>query len=309
MPALKKCSYARCNSPAQFGFPTESEAMYCDVHKAEGMKDFLDDSPHDTDKGKDVKAEEEKQNYYDVLGVKKDASPTDIRRKYHKLALGCHPDKYPGDSEKEAQFRDISEAYTVLSDPEKRNVYDRSGEEGVASSEAFQGSFPEGFTVVNAKEMFRNQFGDADTGLVDDQTFFYEFLKTNTVTGQQEPAKAPVHVQTIRKGNKVITKTQMVVQREGRNPRIYTLEKTVTTNPDGTETVEEKEWNKELSALAVCCLSIFGCLYLLTCGCGCNFGCNCCFNGCCGILPVLCRAVKNKNETMGEPPTTENMDR
>ncbi len=156
--------------------------MYCDAHKAEGMKDFLGDFPHDNDNGKDVKAEEGKQNYYDVLGVKKDASPTDIRHTYHKLALECHPDKYPGDSEKEARFRDISEAYAVLSDPEKRNVYDRSGDEGVASSEAFQGSFPEGFTVVNAKEVFRKQFNDPDTGVVDDQTFFYEFLKTNTIT-------------------------------------------------------------------------------------------------------------------------------
>ncbi len=152
--------------------------MYCGVHKAEGMKDFLDDAGHDNVNEK----KEGKQNYYDVLGVQKDASPADIRRKYHKLALGCHPDKFPGDGEKEALFRDISEAYAVLSDPEKRNVYDRSGEEGVTSSEAFQGSFPEGFTVVNAKEMFHNQFSDADTGIIDDQTFFYEFLKTNTVT-------------------------------------------------------------------------------------------------------------------------------
>ncbi len=158
--------------------------MYCGEHKAEGMTDFLNDSPDDkgNGKGKDVDGPVGKQNYYEVLGVKKDSSTAQIRRAYHKLALECHPDKFPGDDSKEAQFRDISEAYTVLSDLEKRNIYDRSGEEGVASSEAFQGSFPKGFTVVNAKEVFRNQFGDAESGIIDDQTFFYEFLKTNTVT-------------------------------------------------------------------------------------------------------------------------------
>ncbi len=164
--------------------------MYCGAHKAEGMKDFLDASHDDPKSQSDGKgkgeaktaAAPEKQNYYHVLGVEKNSSPAEIRRAYHKLALTCHPDKYPGDSEKEKQFLGISEAYTVLSDPEKRNVYDRSGEEGVASSEAFKGSFPEGFTVVNAKELFRNQFGDAEAGMVEDQTFFYEFLKTNTVT-------------------------------------------------------------------------------------------------------------------------------
>ena len=63
-------------------------------------------------------------NLYERIGVAKDASDTDIKKAYRKLALTHHPDK-GGDAEK---FKQISEAYAVLSDPEKRRVYDKTGE-------------------------------------------------------------------------------------------------------------------------------------------------------------------------------------
>lgn len=67
------------------------------------------------------------QKYYDVLGVSKTASTDEIKKAFRKLALKAHPDK-GGDPE---QFKDISVAYEVLGDPEKRKLYDKFGEEGV----------------------------------------------------------------------------------------------------------------------------------------------------------------------------------
>ena len=70
----------------------------------------------------------EKKDYYEVLGVPKDATEQQIRKAYHKLALKWHPDKNP-DNRKEAEekFKEIGEAYSVLSDPKKRNEYDNGG--------------------------------------------------------------------------------------------------------------------------------------------------------------------------------------
>jgi curved DNA-binding protein len=66
-------------------------------------------------------------DYYETLGVKKDVTPAEIKKKYRKLALKYHPDKNKGDKTAEAKFKEISEAYAVLSDPEKKKQYDRFG--------------------------------------------------------------------------------------------------------------------------------------------------------------------------------------
>ncbi|MFO8011438.1 MAG: DnaJ C-terminal domain-containing protein [Dehalococcoidia bacterium] len=69
-----------------------------------------------------------KKDYYQVLGIKRDASEKDIKQAYRKLARKYHPDVNPGDSSTESKFKEINEAYQVLSDPEKRKKYDRFGE-------------------------------------------------------------------------------------------------------------------------------------------------------------------------------------
>lgn len=66
-------------------------------------------------------------DYYERLGVSKSSTPTEIKKAYRKLALKYHPDKNKGDKEAEAKFKEISEAYAVLSDPEKKNQYDTYG--------------------------------------------------------------------------------------------------------------------------------------------------------------------------------------
>ena len=72
-----------------------------------------------------------KRDYYDVLGLSRDASDQEIKSAYRKLALKYHPDKNPGDKSAEENFKEAAEAYSILSDPEKRARYDRFGHSGM----------------------------------------------------------------------------------------------------------------------------------------------------------------------------------
>lgn len=74
---------------------------------------------------------QQKKDYYEILGVRRDASPEDIRKAYHKVALKYHPDRNKGNAEAEAKFKEAAEAYDVLRDPEKRKRYDQLGHEGL----------------------------------------------------------------------------------------------------------------------------------------------------------------------------------
>ncbi|KAK5877759.1 hypothetical protein CesoFtcFv8_025236 [Champsocephalus esox] len=111
--------------------------------------------------------------YYQMLGVQKNASQDDIKKAYRKSALKWHPDKNPDNKdEAEKRFKEISEAYEVLSDEDKRNTYDRYGKEGLSAGgrgggrgeggghySHFGGS---GFTFRNPDDVFREFFGGSD---------------------------------------------------------------------------------------------------------------------------------------------------
>ncbi len=92
-----------------------------------------------------------KRDYYEILGVSHNADDNEIKASYRKLALKYHPDRNPGDKEAEEKFKEAAEAYEVLRDPEKRNIYDQYGHEGL------QGT---GFSGFGGFEDIFSSFGD-----------------------------------------------------------------------------------------------------------------------------------------------------
>lgn len=78
-----------------------------------------------------------KRDYYDILGLQKGASDSEVKSAYRKAALKYHPDRNPGDQEAESAFKEASEAYEVLSNPEKRATYDRFGHQGLGGGAGF----------------------------------------------------------------------------------------------------------------------------------------------------------------------------
>ncbi|XP_047445639.1 dnaJ homolog subfamily B member 6a isoform X2 [Mugil cephalus] len=109
-------------------------------------------------------------DYYQILGIRRGASADDIKKAYRKLALRWHPDKNPDNKEEaEKKFKELSEAYEVLSDANKRSLYDRYGKEGLAGSDRGRGGhfhngehFHELFTFRNPEDVFREFFGGRD---------------------------------------------------------------------------------------------------------------------------------------------------
>lgn len=99
-----------------------------------------------------------KRCYYEVLYVNRDASAEDLKKSYRKLAMQYHPDRNPGDKEAEEQFKEAAEAYEVLSDNEKRDIYDRYGHEGL-NGIGFKGfsGFEDIFSSFS--DIFENVFG------------------------------------------------------------------------------------------------------------------------------------------------------
>ena len=97
-------------------------------------------------------------DYYDILEVTRNASSDDIKKAYRKLALKYHPDRNQGDKEAEEKFKQINEAYQVLSDDNKRRMYDKYGKEGVNANGGFGGGFG-GFEDINLGDIFSSFFG------------------------------------------------------------------------------------------------------------------------------------------------------
>jgi molecular chaperone DnaJ len=103
----------------------------------------------------------EKRDYYEVLGVDKNASAEDIKKAYRKKAIQYHPDKNPGDKEAEEKFKEAAEAYDVLSDPQKRARYDQFGHAGMSGQGGFSGG---GFSMEDIFSQFGDIFGGAFSG-------------------------------------------------------------------------------------------------------------------------------------------------
>lgn len=97
-----------------------------------------------------------KRDYYEVLGVSKNASDDEIKKAYKQMAIKYHPDRNPGDKEAEEKFKEAAEAYDVLRDPQKRARYDQFGPEGVKGAGGFGGA---GMNMDDIFSMFGDIFG------------------------------------------------------------------------------------------------------------------------------------------------------
>lgn len=93
------------------------------------------------------------EEYYQILNINKNSTETEIKKSYRKLAMKYHPDKNQGNKDAENQFKKISEAYEVISDPEKRKIYDNYGKEGLDMNN--MGGGPN----INPMDIFQNFFG------------------------------------------------------------------------------------------------------------------------------------------------------
>ena len=127
-----------------------------------------------------------KRDYYEVLGVSRTASPDDVKKAYRRLAMEYHPDRNQGDKASEAKFKEVSEAYEVLSDADKRRQYDQYGHEGLKSAFGPDGfNFSRDFThVSDLQDLFGSLFGDGG-GVFED---LFGGGRRNSRTGPQQGA-------------------------------------------------------------------------------------------------------------------------
>jgi len=112
----------------------------------------------------------QKKDYYELLKVSRTASLDEIKKSYRKLAMKYHPDRNPGDAAAEAKFKEISEAYEVLSDSSKKQQYDQYGHDGLKSAFGPGGfDFSRDFThMSDLQDVLGSIFGDGGGGLFDD---------------------------------------------------------------------------------------------------------------------------------------------
>ena len=138
-----------------------------------------------------------KKDYYELLGVSRNASEEEIKKAYRKLALQYHPDRNPGDKQSEEKFKEVSEAYQILSDTEKRAKYDQYGHAAFGDGSPFPGGFD--FTA-GFEDVFGDIFGEffgggarRGRGRGDDLRYNLTLKFEEAVSGTEKKIKIPRH--------------------------------------------------------------------------------------------------------------------
>ena len=121
-----------------------------------------------------------KRDYYEILGVEKNASVDDVKKSYRKLAMQYHPDKNPDNKEAEEKFKEATEAYEVLSDGDKRARYDRFGHQGVRQND--YGHYQ------NTEDIF-SHFSDIFSGMGGGGSIFDSFFGGGQQRGPSGPER------------------------------------------------------------------------------------------------------------------------
>lgn len=149
----------------------------------------------------------EKRDYYDVLGVSRNANEAEIKKAYRKLAIQYHPDKNPDDKSAEAKFKEAAEAYEVLSNADKRSKYDRFGHAGVGGASGFGGG-------MDMNDIF-SQFGDIFGGGGFGGSFGGARSGSRVVRGTNLRVKMKLTLEEIAEGVNKKIKVNKLVNAEG----------------------------------------------------------------------------------------------
>jgi len=132
-----------------------------------------------------------KRDYYEILGISRDADKTEIKKAYRKMAIKYHPDKNPDDKEAENKFKEAAEAYEVLSDEQKRARYDRYGHAGVGAGGGGGGGFSGGMTMEDIFQQFGDIFGESGSPF---ESFFGGGARTRTRSRGQRGSNLRIKV-------------------------------------------------------------------------------------------------------------------
>lgn len=164
-----------------------------------------------------------KRDYYEVLGVPRNATQEEIKKAYRRLAMQYHPDRNPGDKEAEEKFKEAAEAYEVLSDPEKRRRYDQFGHEGMRGTD-----FREYTDINDIFNAFRDIFGGSGFG----GSIFDEFFGGGTQTRSRRSS-------TVQRGSDLRVKLKLTLEEIAtgvtKKIKIKRYKKCSTCNGSGTE--------------------------------------------------------------------------